>query len=99
MIKKINNARINRPSTFFYLFFTTLKEKQMAAIQYIPVARYPIRLGQFLKLASLVDDGLEAKTLVQQGEILVNNEVEFRRGRQLQAGDTVKYNGKTFRLQ
>ncbi|MGZ4717610.1 MAG: RNA-binding S4 domain-containing protein, partial [Acidimicrobiales bacterium] len=45
-----------------------------------------IRLGQFLKLANLVDSGADAKPAVQSGAVEVNGEVETRRGRQLQRG-------------
>ena len=48
-----------------------------------------IRLGQFLKLADLVDTGADAKPLLAEGRVLVNGEVESRRGRQLRDGDLV----------
>jgi ribosome-associated protein len=48
-----------------------------------------IRLGQFLKLAGLVDTGSEGKELIAAGEVVVNDEVETRRGRQLADGDVV----------
>lgn len=54
-----------------------------------------IRLGQFLKLADLVQDGVEAKARIQAGEVLVNDEVETRRGRQLVPGDRVSLMGRT----
>jgi ribosome-associated protein len=47
-------------------------------------------LGQALKVASIVGSGGEAKVLIQAGEVLVNGEVETRRGRKLQAGDVVE---------
>ena len=50
---------------------------------------FPIRLDQFLKLANLVGSGGEAKVLIKDGEVLVNGEVENRRGRKLYAGDEV----------
>ncbi|MBB6334465.1 RNA-binding S4 domain-containing protein [Schaalia hyovaginalis] len=49
-----------------------------------------IRLGQFLKLANLAEDGALARELVQGGDVLVNGEVETRRGRQLADGDLVE---------
>ncbi|MDQ5829967.1 MAG: RNA-binding S4 domain-containing protein [Actinomycetota bacterium] len=49
-----------------------------------------ITLGQALKAANLVGSGGEAKVLVQAGEVLVNGEVETRRGRQLREGDVVE---------
>jgi ribosome-associated protein len=47
-------------------------------------------LGQALKVASLVGSGGEAKILIQAGEVLVNSEVETRRGRKLEEGDVVE---------
>jgi ribosome-associated protein len=47
-------------------------------------------LGQALKVASLVGSGGEAKVLIQAGEVLVNGEVETRRGRKLEEGDAVE---------
>ena len=54
-----------------------------------------IRLGQFLKLAGLVDTGGEAKRLIQAGEVRVNGQVETRRKRQLREGDTVTVGDQT----
>ena len=53
-----------------------------------------IRLGQFLKVASVVGTGGEAKLRIQNGEVKVNGQVEYRRGRQLQAGDQVEISGR-----
>jgi len=50
-----------------------------------------IRLGQLLKLMSLVDTGGAAREVLAAGEVRVNGEVETRRGRQLKEGDTVEY--------
>lgn len=51
-----------------------------------------IKLGQFLKLANLVEDGAEARILVQSGDVTVNGEVETRRGSALKPGDVVLVN-------
>ena len=40
-----------------------------------------IKLGQALKAARLVDSGVVAKIVIQDGEVLVNGEVETRRGK------------------
>lgn len=55
----------------------------------IPIDTLPIRLGQFLKLAEMVQDGIEAKFYIQNGEVTVNGEIETRRGKQLKDGDVV----------
>jgi ribosome-associated protein len=49
-----------------------------------------IKLDQFLKLAQVVQTGGEAKILIQSGGVMVNNEVETRRGRKLRHGDVVQ---------
>lgn len=48
-----------------------------------------IKLGQFLKLAGLVEDGAEARIAIQSGDVMVNGEVETRRGHRLVGGDVV----------
>jgi ribosome-associated protein len=55
----------------------------------VPIDDDMIRLGQFLKLADLLDTGGDGKALIAGGEVLVNGEVETRRGRQLRRGDVV----------
>jgi ribosome-associated protein len=52
-----------------------------------------IRLGQFLKLANLIDSGADAKAVIADGLVRVNGDVERRRGRQLVDGDTVEFAG------
>ena len=57
-----------------------------------------IRLGQFLKLSDLIDNGAEAKPLLMQGLVVVNGEVETRRGRQLVKGDVVTLHEESVRV-
>jgi ribosome-associated protein len=53
-----------------------------------------IKLGQFLKLADLVDTGADAKGVLAAGLVRVNGDVETRRGRQLVSGDVVELGGR-----
>lgn len=48
-----------------------------------------IRLGQALKLANVVEDGVDARDVISAGDIQVNGETETRRGRQLFANDVI----------
>jgi ribosome-associated protein len=57
-----------------------------------------IRLGQFLKLADLIDTGGEAKILIASGDVTVNGETDTRRGRQLHPGDVVEVQGRSARV-
>jgi S4 domain protein YaaA len=52
-----------------------------------------ITLGQFLKLAGVIDTGGMAKWFLSEHEIFVNNELENRRGKKLVANDTVRITG------
>ena len=57
-----------------------------------------IRLGQFLKLANLIDSGADAKHLLARQIVQVNGATETRRGRQLRRGDVVRYNDATYEV-
>ena len=57
-----------------------------------------IRLGQLLKLADVVDSGGELKALLAETDVLVNGELEDRRGRQLHDGDVVTVAGDELRV-
>ena len=57
-----------------------------------------IKLGQALKAASLVDDGVEAKLAIQDGLVKVNGEVDTRRGRKLYPGDLVTFEGNEIKI-
>jgi ribosome-associated protein len=50
-----------------------------------------ITLGQLLKAAGCVENGVEAKEEILSGHASVNGEVDTRRGRKLYDGDVVKY--------
>lgn len=52
---------------------------------------YKIRSG--IKLAGLVDSGVDAKFVIQDGQVKVNGEVDTRRGKKLYAGDTFEFEG------
>ena len=66
--------------------------------QDVPIRDESIRLGQFLKLANLVEHGAEAKDVIAAGAVSVNGEVETRRGRQLRVGDVVQLGGQAARV-
>ena len=55
-----------------------------------------IKLDSFLKAVDAVSSGGEAKVLISGGEVLVNGEVELRRGRKLYPGDRVEMGGKVY---
>ena len=58
-----------------------------------------IKLGQALKAANLVGSGVEAKMVIQDGEVLVNGEVCTQRGKKLYSGDTVTFANQTIKIE
>ncbi len=57
-----------------------------------------IKLGQALKLAGLVNEGVEAKFAIQDGEVLLNDEVCTMRGKKCVSGDKISFRGETFTI-
>ena len=55
-----------------------------------------IKLGQALKLAGLVDSGIEAKIVIQDGLVLLNGNVETQRGKKCVPGDEISFDGNSF---
>ncbi|SFB73413.1 ribosome-associated protein [Nocardioides terrae] len=70
--------------------FGRKKQSQEPEPEDVPIREEMIRLGQFLKLAGLVEHGGEAKEVIAAGAVSVNGEVDTRRGRQLHVGDVVR---------
>ena len=64
----------------------------------VPIRDETIRLGQLLKLAGVVDDGAHARSLIEDGEVSVDGEVERRRGRQVHPGSAVDLGGTLIRV-
>lgn len=57
-----------------------------------------IKLGQALKLAGLVDSGVEAKEVILEGLVKVNGEVDLRRGKKLYKGDVFEFEGNEVKV-
>ena len=55
-----------------------------------------IKLGQALNLAGLVESGVDAKIVIQDGQVKVNGHVETQRGKKLVVNDEVNFEGNTF---
>lgn len=69
-----------------------------AEVEDVPIGGDAIRLGQFLKFAGLLDSGGNVKEAIIDGYVTVNGEVDRRRGRQLQLGDIVSFEGRSVRV-
>lgn len=58
-----------------------------------------ITLGKFLKYVNAVDSGAIAKMVILDGKVLVNDEVETRRGKKLRNGDRISFDGIDYIIQ
>lgn len=57
-----------------------------------------IKLGQLLKATGMVESGVEAKIVIQDGEVKLNGAVETQRGKKVAAGDVVFFDGKQIKV-
>ncbi len=58
-----------------------------------------IKLDQFLKWQGIAQTGGEAKIIIKEGNVIVNNSLETRRGRKLRTGDLVNVDGQKYRVE
>lgn len=71
----------------------------MSNIEPVFIRDEMIRLGQFLKLANLVENGTHARDVIQDGVVKVNDEICEQRGKQLHPGDVVELNGMAVQVE
>ena len=67
-------------------------------MQVIKLREDYIKLGQALKAAGLVENGVDAKFVIQDGLVKVNGSIETQRGKKLFAGDIVEFDGESIKI-
>jgi len=70
----------------------------MAITKQVKINDEFITLGQFLKITDLINSGGEAKVFLATNEVIINNEVDNRRGRKLYKGDLIEVSHKTYEI-
>ena len=58
----------------------------------------PIELYKLLKIANMVGGGGEAKTMISEGNVSVNNKVTVQKRKKIRRGDIIEFNGKTIKV-
>lgn len=66
-----------------------LKEGEIMEEERVSINTEYIKLGQLLKLASLVSQGSDAKLLIQNGCVSLNGQTVYERGKKVYPGDRV----------
>ena len=68
-------------------------------MQVVKIKDEHIKLGQLIKLAGLVDNGVEAKYAIQNSLVLVNGQIDTRRGRKIVPGDIFKFKDEEIKVE
>ena len=68
-------------------------------MQVVKIKDEHIKLGQLIKLAGLVDNGVEAKYAIQNSLVLVNGQIDTIRGRKIVPGDIVKFKDEEIKVE
>ena len=71
-------------------------KKKAAPAEALAIHTEFIKLQDALKYANAVESGGMAKTVIQEGDVLVNGEVCTMRGKKLYPGDHFSFNGDTY---
>ena len=78
--------------------FIIKTEKQGTVLKEIFIKNSYIKLGQFFKFVGLISLGSESKFFLENEEVLVNKEVEKRRGRKLYKDDIIEIKGRIYKI-
>ena len=81
--------------SIFIWFFRLIQDNKMKEIK---MKDEYIKLGQLLKLAGIVDSGIEAKYEIINGNVRLNGNTEIQRGKKVFPGDFVEYKDNTIKV-
>jgi len=65
----------------------------------VEISKEPIELYKILKFEGMVSSGGEAKSVIAEGQVLVNGKVETRKRKKIVSGDTVEFGNEKIRIQ
>ncbi len=75
-----------------------MKNDTMTDIPVLTIEQEPIELYKILKILNWVGSGGEAKYLISEGQVLVNQAIETRKRKKIYSGDVVEFDGNKIRL-
>ena len=82
---------------FFAILFANFNERNKF-MESVKIHTPFIKLGDFMKYAGMTENGAQAKAAIQAGLVSVNGEICCARGRKLQTGDEVAYDGQNVKV-
>ena len=64
----------------------------------VKITKEPVELFKILKFEGIVSSGGEAKSVIGEGQVLVNGLVETRKRKKILSGDTVEFRGEKYKI-
>ena len=77
---------------------TNVFEMSEITMREVIITKEPVELYKVLKFEAMVDSGGEAKSVIDQGLVSVNGEVETRKRKKLVSGDTIEFDNQEIQL-
>ena len=62
-------------------------------VRKVELEKEPVELFKILKFEGMVGSGGEAKTVIADGLVLVNNQIETQKRKKIVSGDTIEFAG------
>lgn len=64
----------------------------------VEITKEPVELYKILKFEGMVASGGEAKTVIENGLVLVNGEVETRKRKKIVSGDIIEFGAEKMHI-
>ena len=64
----------------------------------VEITKEPVELYKILKFEGVVSSGGEAKSIIDNGQVMVNGEVETRRRKKIISGDIIEYMNEKLKI-
>jgi ribosome-associated protein len=68
-------------------------------VRVVDISREPVELYKILKFEGMVSSGGEAKSVIAEGQVLVNGETETRKRKKIVSGDIIEFGHEKIRIQ
>ncbi len=76
-----------------------ITKKVLISMREVEVSKEPLELYKILKFEGMVSSGGEAKSVISEGQVLVNGKVETRKRKQIVSGDIIEFGEEKIRIQ
>lgn len=64
----------------------------------VEITKEPVELYKILKFEGIVSSGGEAKAVIDDGQVLINGEIEKRKRKKIMSGDVIEFMNNEFKV-